>query len=226
MCCLSFGVASSGSLFSPTPPNPKAGLFECLLRLLDWGHASSLPGLCCYREWIVKCPTVKSVSLKTARRSNISNRGYYHLANDIKVPVVRTGSWKLSHGIMVVERIEGKAHLLAQDGLSVEVPSQLPWDSTGCFEGPSLMMLPSVCLSIRTLPSLQMDAVGISWMMFCYVSAASVCYMVFIYYFTFSFLYTPTLKTVQNKEKRTNTQSLNKMKTVAKSCCYELSSQL
>ena len=114
-----------------------------------------------------------------------------------------------------MERIEGRAHLLAQDGLNVEVPNQLPWDSTGCFEGPGLTMLPSVCLSISALPSLRMDAAGIHWMMFCYVYAASVCYMLFIYYFTVPFLYTPTLQTVQNKEKRRNTQSLNKMKTVA-----------
>ena len=102
---------------------------------------------------------------------------------------------------MVCGEDRGPAHLLAQDVLSVEVSSQLPWDSTGCFEGSRLMMLPSVCLSIRTLPSLRTDAAGINWMMFGYVSAASVCYMLFIYHFTFSFLYTPTLKTVQNKKK-------------------------
>lgn len=60
-----------------------------------------------------------------------------------------------------MERIEGQAHLLAQDSLNVELPNQLPWDSTGCYEGPSVMMLPSVGLSIRALPSLLMDAAGI-----------------------------------------------------------------
>lgn len=87
-----------------------------------------------------------------------------------------------------MEKSEKGTHMLVQDGLSVEVLNQLPQASARCTYGPSLMMLPSVCLSIRILPSSLMDAVSISLMMLCCAPTASTCLLHATYLLIYLFM--------------------------------------
>lgn len=130
-------------------------------------------------ERTANSPRVKTscVSLRTARRQTISNRGYYYLSHDIKMPTAETRSQKCSRGKLIHGE---EAHSgTPADTLHSQQPS--PW-------APGLTMLLFFALLIRLL-QLSLPAVVNYWFDDVLLPCISLCYSHYICSFTFAAIY-------------------------------------